>query len=115
MKTLKYFLLISLTLLSSKFYAQETDSTLYNKGWVQIDSANYAKAIANFDKVIAINPKFARADNARGASKAALAKYTEALADFNKAIELDSTIYSFYYNKALTLCELEKFEDALSN
>ena len=49
----------------------------------------YSEAIADFTKVIELDPKNALAYYNRGAAKFALNKYSEAMADYTKAIELD--------------------------
>jgi tetratricopeptide (TPR) repeat protein len=92
----------------------------------------YARAIADFDAVIALSPKSAVAYNNRGYNKQLLGDETAALADYDKALELAPEYALCLQNKAWLLatsktdamrdgkqavqlatkaCELNKYQD----
>ena len=50
------------------------------------------EAIANYDRVIELSPKYAPAYYSRGLIKERQGKYEEALADYDKAIDLNPKI-----------------------
>ena len=66
------------------------DTNIYiSRGFVKCKMEDYEGAIADFDKVIELNPKYVAAYNNRGVAKNAIGDYEEAIADFDKAIELE--------------------------
>jgi len=64
---------------------------LYNQGTELLKKGQYDQAIANFDKAIEINPRYAEAYNNRGIAYTKKGQYDKAISDYNKAIELDPT------------------------
>ena len=63
----------------------------------------YRDVIADYDKVIELNPDLSFAWFNRANVKAKIADYTGALEDYNKAIELEGNLAQAYYNRALIL------------
>ena len=59
---------------------------------------NYSGAIADFDRAIEINPRFAKAYYSRGLAKKHYNDHLGAIIDFTKAIEIDPE-YAEAYNK----------------
>ena len=55
----------------------------------------------DYNKVIALNPKYAPAYFNRGVSKGKLLDYNGAIADYTKAIEINPTDGQFYYHRGL--------------
>ena len=72
----------------------------------------YKKAIADFDKAIELNPKYADAYYNRGIAKRQLKQYKEAIADYDKAIKLNPKDANVYYNRGFAYRELGKKEEA---
>ena len=56
-------------------------------------------AIADLDKALELDPKFALAYMNRGNAKIELKQYTEAIADYDKAIELEPNFAPAYTNR----------------
>jgi tetratricopeptide (TPR) repeat protein len=69
------------------------------KKYSSVENADLA--IANYNKAIKINPKFAKAYNNRGIAYTFKKQYDLAIADFSKAIELDPKNGKAYNNRAI--------------
>ena len=67
------------------------------RGRDYLKNSNYVRAIANFDKAIALNPSHATAYCARAGAYFNIRDYARAITDCTKAIELDSN-YATAYN-----------------
>jgi len=61
------------------------------------------RAVADFDKAIAINPRLTTAYNNRGIARLEQTRLSEALSDFDKAIGMDSVYALAYLNRGLVL------------
>jgi hypothetical protein len=59
----------------------------YNRGTAYRRLGDYVQAIRDYDKTIAINPKYVEAYVNRGVAYSHLGNYGQAIGDFNKAIE----------------------------
>ena len=78
---------------------QDRLATRYNnRGIAYGNKGDYDKAIADHNKAIELDPKYAKAYNNRGADNADR-DYEKALADYNKAIELDPKYAMAYLNR----------------
>ena len=76
---------------------------------------NYGAAIADFDKAIDLDPKFASAYNGRGASKDNLGEYEAAIADYDKAIKLNPEFVSAYNGRGNSKYNLGEYEAAITD
>jgi tetratricopeptide (TPR) repeat protein len=80
------------------------------------DQQNYHGALADYDRVIALNPNFAEAYNNRGILKyEKLNNPQRALADYNKAISLKPNYVLAHYNRALLKDDLNDRQGALAD
>jgi tetratricopeptide (TPR) repeat protein len=70
------------------------------------------KAMENYNKVLAINPKYALTYNNRGNIYFERGQDDLALADYNKAIELDAKKVTTYANRALIYCRKNEYAKA---
>jgi len=61
----------------------------YNRGVAYGRKGEYDRALADLNKAIEINPKYAGAYNNRGKAYGLKGEYDHAIADFSKAIEID--------------------------
>jgi tetratricopeptide (TPR) repeat protein len=64
------------------------------------EKKNYEGAIQDYNRVIELNPKFAKAYNDRGVCYSALNQTPAALADFSSAIRYDAKLPDAYRNRA---------------
>ncbi len=85
--------------------------TLFNLGQVYSETKNYKEAINIYQKVIALDPRFAQAYNNYAYLLDELGN-TEAEKCYKKAIEIDPKLAEAYYNYALLLVELNRKDDA---
>ena len=78
-----------------------TESNSSTKLVMNFRSRNYSGAIADFDKAIEINPRFAKAYYRRGIVKNYYQDRTGALKDFNKAIEVNPGYAEAYHKRGI--------------
>lgn len=95
-----------MTLTSFSQTAQEYS----NKGSEKAKLQDYQGAIADYNKAIEINPKFAEAYSRRGNAKLKLQDHRGAMADYNKAAEVDPKYAKAYYNRGLLRISLDQKE-----
>jgi lipoprotein NlpI len=72
----------------------------FNQGFREQKAGNYDAALIDYDRAIALDPKFSIAFLNRGMIKAGQGHTEEAIADFDRAIELDPKEYRSYYGRA---------------
>ena len=73
--------------------SSDNDAEAYNNRAVAKErTGDYKDAIADYDKAIEINPKFAEAYYNRGIAKESTGDYKGAIADWGKAIELNPSL-----------------------
>jgi tetratricopeptide (TPR) repeat protein len=64
---------------------------------------DYDKAIADFDKAIALNPSYPSVYYNRGIAHAGKGNYDKAILDFDKSIALNPNHFEAYYNRGVIL------------
>ncbi|NCA93783.1 MAG: tetratricopeptide repeat protein [Sphingobacteriia bacterium] len=87
----------------------------YNRGRAYFDTKKFKKAIADFTKVIELDPNHVKAYNNRGRVYADTKKLEEAIADFTKVIELDPNHTKAYYNRGIVYDDIKKFDKAIND
>ena len=82
--------------------AQDADNkmVLSARGAALLRSKRFDESVADFSKVIDMDPGYARAYHLRGLAREHRGDGVGALADFNKAIELDPHYGAAYYSRA---------------
>ncbi|WP_299623492.1 tetratricopeptide repeat protein, partial [Pelagibius sp.] len=79
------------------------------------DLEQFEKAVADYDKAIELDPKYAAAYNNRGNAHDDLEQFEKAVADYDKAIELDPKYAAAYNNRGNVHYDLEQFEKAVAD
>ena len=74
---------------------------------------DHERALAEFDRAIALNPDSAGAHNNRGLALVKLNRHKEALKAFNRTVELNPTHAVGWCNKAAVLIDLQRYDEAL--
>lgn len=87
----------------------------FNRGTAYRRAGDFDEALADFEKVVALRPSFARGFHARGLVHDDLGARQEALADVDRAIDIDSTDWSAYYSRAVLLRAEQDFDGALAS
>ena len=87
----------------------------FDSGVAKAKRGDWQGAIADWTKVIEINPRFADAYSNRGVAKDELEDYQAAIADFNKAIEIKPRDADVYYNRGNAKGELKDYQGAIAD
>ncbi len=87
---------------------------IYEAAYQNAQNQNYAAAIANINKAIAIEPKFVEAYLSKAGIYADLKKYDSSVINFEKALQMDS-VYSKTYllPYSISLAGIGQFQKAL--
>jgi tetratricopeptide (TPR) repeat protein/S1-C subfamily serine protease len=86
-----------------------------NRGATYASLKNYPKAIADYDRAIAINPEFAEAYTGRSGTYYFLKNYPKVVADCDKAIAINPKLSDAYINRGLTHYALKAYPKALAD
>jgi tetratricopeptide (TPR) repeat protein/S1-C subfamily serine protease len=86
-----------------------------NRGTTYAGLKDYSKAIADYDKAIAINPEYAEAYYNRGVAYGALKDYSKAIADYDKAIAINPELAEAYSNRGVAYAGLKDYSKAIAD
>ena len=75
----------------------------FDSGVAKAKRGDWQGAIADWTKVIEINPRFADAYSNRGVAKEELEDYQGAIADYTKAIQINPALRQAYINRGIDL------------
>ena len=78
----------------------------YNRGNAELTAKQWPEAIADYQRVLVINPKIEQAHLNIGVAHFNQKQYTEAIAAFNQAIALNQTYALAYFGKGMALKRL---------
>lgn len=107
-------LLLTLALLVLPALAQTTQEA-FDAGQAALRAGDYAEAITLLTQVIADEPTFAPAYNARGLAHEGLGDYDAALVDFTQAVELEPANAAYLSDRARAHFFLENYSDAIAD
>jgi tetratricopeptide (TPR) repeat protein len=85
----------------------------YNRGVTKSQAGNKRSAIADYDRAIALDPRFVDAYINRGNAKAALGQQRSALADYDRALELAPQDAYAYYNRGCAKYKFDRQAEAM--
>jgi tetratricopeptide (TPR) repeat protein len=83
-----------------------TARTIYIRGYYLNKYAFHEKAIADFDRALALRPNYPAALKERGRARLVMGQLNPALADFNQAIQIQPDYGQAYMGRAETLKKL---------
>ena len=84
-------------------------------GNYKLDACDYAAAIANYDRAIALDPDDPEAYHSRGIAKTEQGDYAGAIADYDRAIALDPDGAAAYHNRGVTKAEQGDYAGAIAD
>jgi tetratricopeptide (TPR) repeat protein len=87
----------------------------FNRGSGYRRAGDFAKALADFKRVVKLKPKFARGYHMRGLVRADLGARKKGLADLDRAIALNGREWSTYYTRATVLRAEKDYDRALAD
>jgi tetratricopeptide (TPR) repeat protein len=85
----------------------------YNRGVNKSLAGNKRAAIADYNRAIALDPRFVDAYINRGNAKATLGQERAALADYNRAIDLAPQDAHAYYNRGCAKYKFDRHAEAM--
>jgi tetratricopeptide (TPR) repeat protein len=86
-----------------------------NRGGVYYYLKDIARALADYDRAIALNPKSSSAFNNRCWSRAVAGRAQEAVADCNRALELEPGVGNTYENRGFAHLKLKNHDAAFAD
>ena len=86
-----------------------------NRGLAKLDLGNKQEAIADFDRAIALNPKYAHTYVNRGNAKSSLGDKQGAITDFSQAITLNPKYALAYNNRGSVKLNTGNIQEAISD
>jgi Flp pilus assembly protein TadD len=88
---------------------------LFDRAWALAQKGDDEAAIAGWKKVLAINPRDAKAHNNLGVSLSRKGRFDEAVPHFEKALEINPEYQEVHTNLGRALIELGRFDQAISH
>lgn len=89
--------------------------TFFQQGIEQFNAGNYAAAIANYDRALAILPMATDVWYNRGNAFFNLERYADAIACYDKTLEFFPDKYDAWNNRANALFKLERYSEAIAS
>ncbi|MDD5583840.1 MAG: tetratricopeptide repeat protein [Candidatus Omnitrophica bacterium] len=104
---------IGLLLCATIALAQENAKDYYARGYESSQKRNYAEAIVDFTKAIALDSRYQSAYYARGLAYYYLGKFDQAILDYSKVIEINPKDVKAYHARGLAFDGNSNLEQAI--
>jgi protein O-mannosyl-transferase len=88
---------------------------VYNLGIAHLKSGQMEMAVADFTRLIEINPKLVTAYTNRGDAYFSLGQWDKVIADYSRVIDLDPKSTDTYYNRGIAYGNLGQSEKAIAD
>jgi tetratricopeptide (TPR) repeat protein len=99
-----------------KFFENNVDANTYEtyiEGVRSLGQENYTQALNNFDQIIAANPNYANAWDAKADTLVALKRYPEAIKAYDRVTTIEPDDYASWYKKGNALKKAKRDPEAL--
>lgn len=99
-----------------KFFKSSVDESTYEnyiEGVRSLEQGSYPQALNTFDQIIAANPNYANAWDAKADTLVALKRYPEAIKAYDRVTTIEPDDYASWYKKGNVLRESKRDEEAL--
>ncbi len=87
----------------------------FNLGLKHVSAGEFAKAIADWEKALNINPNLSEAWHNRGSALGRLGKYEAAVESFQNALSIDPNNYQAWNDRAHALYQLQNWLEAVDS
>ena len=87
----------------------------FNLGLKHVSTGEFAKAIADWEKALNINPNLPEAWHNRGSALGRLGKYEEAVESFQNALTIDPNNSQAWNDRAHALYQLQEWSEAINS
>jgi tetratricopeptide (TPR) repeat protein len=118
-KNVGYTLILNRILLSLWdyliFYLKKPDVQYYDEGVDFSNFGQYAKALASFNKALAINCNYAEAWFKGGVTRINLGSHSQALVALDKALAINPNDADVWYNRGNAPGHLKRYSDAIAS
>lgn len=86
-----------------------------NRGNAYDDMGDTAKAIADYDQALRLNPLFTETYFNRAFARHRLGRYQDALKDYDRLLSLEPSLASGYFNRSFTWAALGRYDKAVAD
>ena len=93
----------------------EVIESWFNLGLKLVSAGEYGRAIASWDKALAIDANLSEAWHNRGSALGRLGNYEEAVKSFQNALKIDPDNYQAWNDRAHALYQLQNWSDAVES
>jgi|GEM_PF-4126048 len=112
---IRQLLLIILLLTATQALFAQTAGYWVNKAVEKTNNGDYAGAIADCDKALAINPRYLEAFNNRGVAKHKLGQNESAIIDFDQATAINPRSAVVFKNRGGAKTDLKLYSEAIAD
>jgi lipoprotein NlpI len=108
-------LLLAASLIIPTYGIAETAADYNNRGIAKVGKGDVDDAIADYNRALELDPKFADAYNNRGIAKVRKGDFDGAIADYSRALKLDPKFAAAYRRRGIAEQDESDFDGAIAD